>query len=249
MPESLPASPLAFEGVTKTYIRSHLGRKTRTRGIVGVSFELKGGEIFGLLGLNAQGKTTTMKLALGLLAPSSGRIRVFGLEPRDPRALAQVGFMPELPYFYPYLTPREALAFYGSLSKVPSAELPRRIDDSLADVGLLASAGRKAREFSKGMLQRLALAQALLHRPRLLILDEPVSGLDPLAVHDIRELLSSLNEQGATILLSSHSISEVEKLCHRVGILAEGRFVRILESGDWAQEGLEKLFIQTVRPK
>jgi len=241
-------TPLLFEAVTKVYLRSHLGRTTRSRGIDGVSFALQEGEVFGLLGLNGQGKTTTMKLALGLLAPSEGRIRVFGREPRSSEALAQVGFLPELPYFYPYLTPREALAFYGSLSRMPAQDIRRRTEDVLADVGLLASADRKAREFSKGMLQRLGLAQAMLHRPNLYVLDEPVSGLDPLAIHDIRELLGSLNEQGATILLSSHSISEVERLCHRVGILVEGRFVRILESKDWAVEGLEKLFIETVRP-
>ncbi|MEI8191271.1 MAG: ABC transporter ATP-binding protein [candidate division NC10 bacterium] len=246
MPE-WPAA-LSFESVTKSYVRSHLGRKTISRGVAGLSFELRQGEVFGLLGLNGQGKTTTLKLALGLLTPSSGKVRLFGLDPLDPRALAQVGIMTELPYFYPYLTPREALRFYGSLSKIPSSELPRRIDESLAEAGLLASADRKAREFSKGMLQRLGLAQAMLHRPKLYLLDEPASGLDPLALHDIREILSKLNAQGATILLSSHSISEVERLCGRAAILVEGRLARLLEASEWAEEGLEKIFIRTVRP-
>ncbi|MFA6028876.1 MAG: ABC transporter ATP-binding protein [Elusimicrobiota bacterium] len=249
VPDAPPISPLAFETVTKTYVRSHLGRRTYSRGVGGLHFSLVEGEVFGLLGLNGQGKTTTMKLALGLLRPTVGRVRVYDRDPEDPEALAQMGYLPELPYFYPYLSPREALTFYARLSRVPSKGLGQRVKDALADVGLLAAADRKAREFSKGMLQRLGLAQAMLHRPKLYVLDEPASGLDPLAVHDIRELLASLNRQGATILLSSHSISEVEKLCHRVGILVEGRLARILGAADWADEGLEKLFIETVLPK
>jgi ABC-2 type transport system ATP-binding protein len=242
------SAALEFACVSKEYRRSHLGRLTRARGVDSLSFSVEEGEVFGLLGLNGQGKTTAMKLALGLLRPDSGSVRVFGRTPGDPGALRQTGFLPELPYFYPYLTPREALAFYGSLSKIPSAELGGRIESALSCAGLSSAAGRRTRDFSKGMLQRLGLAQAMLHRPRLYLLDEPVSGLDPLAIHDTRLLLGRLNEEGASLLLASHSISEVEKLCHRVGILVEGRMVRVLAQAQWAAEGLERIFVETVRP-
>jgi ABC-2 type transport system ATP-binding protein len=242
-------TPLRFEAVTKVYLRSHLGRTTRSRGITGVSLELKAGEVFGLLGLNGQGKTTTMKLSLGLLEPTEGRIRIFGQEPRSLKALSQIGYLPELPYFYPYLTPREALAFYGSLSKMQPSVLRSRISDVLADVGLLSAADRKAREFSKGMLQRLGLAQAMLHQPNLYVLDEPVSGLDPLAIAEFRDLLVELKRAGKALLISSHSISEVERVCDRAAILKEGRLVRVVEAAEWADAPgrLEDIFVETVR--
>lgn len=242
--------PLSFRKVSKDYVRSHLGRRTIAKGVEDLDLELSEGEVFGLLGLNGQGKTTAMKLALGLLAPTSGEIRVFGSPPRDPRSLAGIGYLPELPYFYPYLTPRESLEYYGRLSRIPESRLGGRVEGALEEAGLSAAAGRKTSEFSKGMLQRLGLAQATLHEPRLLILDEPVSGLDPLAIHDVRAFLSGLNRKGCTILLSSHSISDVERLCGRVGILKAGRLVRVLEAAQWASQegGLERLFVDTVRP-
>jgi ABC-2 type transport system ATP-binding protein len=240
---------LSFDKVTKTYLRSHLGMVTATRGVSELSLEVAEGEVFGLLGLNGNGKTTTMKLALGLLRPTSGSVRVFGREPGSMEALGSVGYLPELPYFYPYLTPRESLAYYARLSGVPKAGLEGRIDEVLRSVGLEKAAKRSAGEFSKGMLQRLGLAQALLHQPKLILLDEPVSGLDPLAIHDVRELLLRINRAGSTLLLSSHSISDVERLCSRVGILVEGKLVRVLSQPDWsAQGGLEKIFVDTVRP-
>lgn len=240
---------LSFAAVTKVYARSHLGRTTYSRGVEGLSLEIRSGEAFGLLGLNGSGKTTSFKLALGLLKPSSGEISVLGFSPGDPRASAQIGFLPELPYFYSFLTPEESLRFYGRLSGLPEQGMPGRIRETLKLVGLSPQGGRKMGELSKGMLQRVGLAQALLHDPRLIILDEPVSGLDPLAIKEFRDMLSSLNEKGKTLIVSSHSISELEKLCHRVGILKEGRLVRILEQGEWRQVagGLEALFVETVR--
>ncbi len=204
-----------------------------------------------MLGLNGSGKTTTMKLELGLLLPTEGTVQVGGHTPGTLPALAQIGYLPELPYFYPYLTPNEALKFYGRLSGVPHADLEKRIPEVLDKVGLTKAAARKAKGFSKGMLQRLGLAQAILHRPDVVILDEPVSGLDPLAVHDVRALLKELNENGHTLLLSSHSISNVENLCNRVGILVEGKLVKIVEQKEWEAEPgtLEKIFVETVRPE
>lgn len=244
------AEALSYDNVVKDYVYSHLGRVTVTRGLDGLTVSVREGEIFGLLGLNGTGKTTTMKLALGLLEASAGKVRVFGHAPGTAEALGAVGFLPELPYFYPYLSPREALSFYGQLSRLPAAGLGERIGEVLESVGLAQAADRKAGEFSKGMLQRLGLAQAILHKPRLILMDEPVSGLDPLAVHDFRRLIKRNHEEGITVLLSSHSISEVERLCGRVGILVAGRIVKVLEQDEWAGEPgtLERIFVETVRP-
>ncbi|MDD5655843.1 MAG: ABC transporter ATP-binding protein [Elusimicrobia bacterium] len=243
------ASALEFGSVTKTYVSSHLGRVTRSRGVEELSLGVAEGESFGLLGLNGSGKTTAFKLALGLLHPTRGEVRVLGRPPADAAALAQIGFLPELPYFYPYLTPRESLRFYGRLSGLGGAELSDRVERSLELVGLRRDGDRRMRDFSKGMIQRAGLAQAVLHDPRLIILDEPVSGLDPLAVKDFRDLLGGLCAAGKTLVLSSHSISEVEKLCVRVGVLKAGRLVRLIPQSEWraAAGGLEGLFVETVR--
>ncbi|HAM35870.1 MAG TPA: ABC transporter ATP-binding protein [Elusimicrobia bacterium] len=246
----MPDAPaLEFSAVTKTYFRSHLGRTTQSRGILDLTLKVADGESFGLLGLNGSGKTTSFKLALGLLRPTSGEVRVLGRQPADAVALAHVGFLPELPYFYPFLTPQEALRFYGRLSGLPEAELGERIVRTLEIVGLSVHAGRRMAEFSKGMVQRVGLAQAILHDPRLVILDEPVSGLDPLAIKEFRDLLGRLRGQGKTLVVSSHSISELEKLCDRVGILKEGRLERSIAHQEWeaSPDGLEGLFVETVR--
>lgn len=251
MGSALKASAaLSYSAVVKDYEKSHLGRVTRTRALDGLDLEVRQGEIYGLLGLNGNGKTTTMKLAIGLLRPSSGSISVFGRMPGTPESLCDIGYLPELPYFYPYLSPREALRFYGSLSGLGAEELEELIGPALEKVGLAAAAERKTGEFSKGMLQRLGLAQAILHRPRLILLDEPVSGLDPLAVHDVRGLLRGLNDEGCSLLMASHSISDVERLCSRVGILVSGRLARVVEQSEWAGEPghLERIFVETVRP-
>ncbi|MBI4051483.1 MAG: ABC transporter ATP-binding protein [Elusimicrobia bacterium] len=220
-----------------------------TPGLTHFNLEIQEGEIFGLLGLNGAGKTTAMKLALGLLFPTSGQVQVFEQDPQTTEAKRLLGYLPELPYFYSYLTPQEALQFYGSLSKIPPGLLKQRKEEVLGDVGLLIHRSKRVVEFSKGMLQRLGLAQAILHQPKLLILDEPASGLDPLAIKEIRDLITRLNKSGTTVLLSSHSISEVEKICHRVGILIQGRLVRILEQKDWLPEpgSLEQIFVDTIQ--
>ena len=245
----MSAPALEFRSVTKTYIRSHLGRTTRSRGIVDLTWEVPEGESFGLLGLNGSGKTTTFKLAMGLLRPTSGEVRILGRSSADAVALAEVGFLPELPYFYPFLTPREALRFYGRLSGLREDQLPERIGRTLDLVGLAENGNRRMGEFSKGMVQRVGLAQAVLHDPRLIILDEPVSGLDPLAIKEFRELLGELRKRGKTLVVSSHSISELEKVCDQVGILKDGRLVRSIAHQEWeaACEGLEGLFVETVR--
>lgn len=246
MTEQAPA--LRFENVTKTYAYSHLGRTTYTRGVEDLSLEIAPGEAFGLLGLNGSGKTTTFKLAMGLLRPTKGRVEVLGTAPGDAAAHAHVGYLPELPYFYPFLTPEESLRFYGRLSGLEGAALEKRIDAAVAAVGLEELRRRKIAQLSKGNVQRVGLAQALLHDPKLLILDEPVSGLDPLAIKQFRDALARLNAQGKALIVSSHSISELEKVCRRVGVLKDGRLAGVFEQKDWADApgGLEARFVEAV---
>lgn len=239
-----------LDGLTKIYRRSHLGRVKTSLGIDRVTLSIKEGEVFGLLGLNGSGKTTTIKLMLGLLFPTAGQIRLFGSPAGSPDAKRAVGYLPEIPYFYKYLSGREVLRFYGRLSGIPEKHLRARIEEVLAMVRMTANAGRAMREYSKGMLQRITLAQAMLHDPRLMVLDEPVTGLDPLGLREMRELIHGLNQKGKTIFFSSHSISEVEKLCHRVGILVGGTLARVVDHSEWAGETgrLEEIFVTTVAP-
>ncbi|MBL8023320.1 MAG: ABC transporter ATP-binding protein [Elusimicrobia bacterium] len=242
---------IQLDGLSKTYRRSHLGRVKTSRGVDGITLSVREGEVFGLLGLNGSGKTTTIKLLLGLLFPTAGHSRVFGAESGSPEAKRLVGFLPEIPYFYKYLSGREVLRFYGRLSGLPENRLTARIDEVIAQVRMTGNAGRSMREYSKGMLQRIALAQSMIHDPKLMVLDEPVTGLDPLGLREMRELIQGLNQKGKTIFFSSHSISEVEKLCHRVGILVEGRLARVVDHAEWgsAHGKLEEIFVSTVDPE
>ena len=249
MGEALTA--LRFEQVSKQYLYSHLGRTTVSRGIEGLSLSVSEGGALGLLGLNGSGKTTTMKLALGLLSPTQGEVTVFGKRAGTRETHQLMGYLPELPYFYPYLTPAETLTLFGRLSGLSPAELASRIPAVLEQVGLAKHRDRRMSQFSKGMLQRVGMAQAVLHEPKLLLLDEPVSGLDPLAISEFRRLLVRLREKGKALLVSSHSISEVERVCDRAAILVEGKLVRIVEQADWAAHPgrLEELFVETVRDR
>lgn len=234
------------ENLTKVYSKNHLGRVTKSLGIEDVTFSIEPGEIFGLLGLNGAGKTTTIKLILGLLKPTSGTVKVSGLSVPSTEILKHIGYLPEVPYFYKYLTASEILEFYGRLSGV--SDISKRVGEMLDFVGLESVRNKRLAEFSKGMLQRIGIAQSLLHNPDILIFDEPVSGLDPLAIQEMRRLLLALKAEGKTIFLSSHLISEVEKVCDRVGILAKGRLVQTLAQAEWARDpgGLEKIFISRV---
>ena len=244
------ASALSYDGVSKDYLYSHLGRTTVTRGVAELNLQVAAGEAVGLLGLNGSGKTTTMKLALGLLAPTRGAVLVFGSPAGGRETRRRMGYLPELPYFQPYLTPAETLRLFGRLSGLGAAELGGRIAESLERVGLSAQADRRMTGFSKGMLQRVGMAQCLLHDPQLLLLDEPVSGLDPLAIAEFRDLLGRLREAGVALLIASHSISELERVCDRAAILADGRVARVAAQSEWsASPGrLEDIFVETVRP-
>ena len=198
-------------------------RRPKKLAVDGVSFAIRKGEVFGLLGPNGSGKSTTIKMLLGLLQPTAGAVRLFGLDPSSPRAKARIGYLPELSHFHPYLTPRETLRYYGGLFDMPSKLRHERAERLLARVGVADAADRPVGEFSKGMARRIGLAQALLNEPDLVILDEPTSGLDPIGRHEVKTLIKELASEGRTVLLSSHLLAEVEDVCDRVVILGDGR--------------------------
>ena len=241
-------SVVSAVNLTKVYKRSHLGRTITTRGVTDLNFEVRKGEVFGLLGLNGSGKTTTIKLLLGLLFPTQGEIKIFGSPIPNSAAQRRLGYLPEVPYFYRNLNPVEVLSLYGTLSKIPKSILKEKINHVLSLVNMDHARERPMRDFSKGMLQRIGLAQAMIHDPDLLILDEPVTGLDPLGIKQSRDVIASLNEKGKTIVFSSHSISELERLAGRVGVLVEGKMVRFLDQSEWKSKSgrLEELFIETL---
>ena len=230
------------ENLTKIYKRKHLFKTVVSRGVEDLGLAIEAGEIFGLLGLNGSGKTTTIKLMLGLLRPTKGGVFILGEPVPTVNTLRKVGFLPEVPYFYKYLTAFEILKFYGELSGID--RLNERVLETLETVGMAEVRNKRLSEFSKGMLQRIGIAQSLLHDPLILIYDEPTSGLDPLAVQEMRNLLLRLKEKGKTIFLSSHMISEVEKVCDRVGILVGGRLVKVMKQEEWKGGGkLESEFV------
>lgn len=206
----------------KTY-RVGFGRKRPKRALYPLDLVVEDGEIFGFLGPNGAGKTTTLKLLMGLIYPTAGSARILGLELDDPRMKAQIGFLPEQPYFYDYLTARELLRYYGRLSGMEPASLPQKADSVLEKVGLRDAADVQLRKFSKGMLQRVGIAQAILHDPKVVFLDEPMSGLDPMGRREVRGLIESLKADGKTVFFSTHILSDAEALCDRVAIIHQGQ--------------------------
>ena len=191
-----------------------------------VSFEVQAGEVYGLIGPNGSGKSTTMKAILGLLAPTKGETSIFGKSSTDVASRRDVGFLPENPYFYKHLTGLETLLFYGRLCGLGGQNLKDRAQDMLKLTGLESAADRRVGGFSKGMLQRLGLAQALIHDPRLLVLDEPTAGVDPAGSRKIRDLILEMKQRGLTVLVTSHLLEQMQEVCDRVGIMAHGNMVR-----------------------
>ena len=214
---------LSARGLSKTYVKPFTG--TKVTAVRGVSFEVQRGEIFGFLGPNGAGKTTTIKMMTGLVATSSGAVGIFGATVPAPDVMARVGFLPENPYVYPYLTPREFVTLCGRLSGLSGERLGARVAEVVERVGMTYAIDRSARTLSKGMLQRTALAAALVHEPELLILDEPMSGLDPVGRKEVRDILVEERNHGRTLFFSSHILSDVEMLCDRVCILRKGEVV------------------------
>ena len=213
----------------------------------GVTFELERGQAFGLLGPNGAGKTSVVKMIAGLLRPDGGDISVFGSPPGEPSARAQLGFSPEDPDFPKFLRAAEVLDYFASLLGLDQADRRRRIPETLAFAGLEGER-RQIRQFSKGMKQRLGIAQAILGRPKLLILDEPTADLDPLGRRDVRALIESLKQSGVAVLLNSHLLSEVERVCDDVAIMAKGRVLREGTMREVVPEGstLEDVFVRLV---
>src|SRR5881227_3517685 len=208
-------------GLEKIY-NAGFWRKRSRRALRPLNLVVEDGEIFGFLGPNGAGKTTTLKILMGLVFPSSGSARILGMELDDPRMKAQIGFLPEHPYFYDYLTGRELLKYYGRLSGMDAKQLSRKTDAALERVGLRDAANLQLRKFSKGMLQRVGIAQAILHDPKLVFLDEPMSGLDPMGRREVRNLMEQLKHEGKTVFFSTHILSDAEALCDRVAIIHRG---------------------------
>jgi ABC-2 type transport system ATP-binding protein len=196
------------------------------RAVHDLSLEVKAGEVYGLIGPNGSGKSTTMKVILGLLKPTQGHTSIFGVPSTEVASRHSVGFLPENPYFYKHLNGRETLQFYGSLCGMSGAKLKDRASEMLTLTGLEDAANRRVGGYSKGMLQRLGLAQALIHEPRLLVLDEPTAGVDPAGSRKIRDLIIEFRSRGITILVTSHLLEQMQEVCDRVGIMAHGRMVR-----------------------
>jgi ABC-2 type transport system ATP-binding protein len=188
----------------------------------GLDLEVRRGEVFGLLGPNGSGKTTTMKLLLGLIFPTSGSAEVLGRAPGNVRANQHIGFLPEESYLYRFLNADETLDFYGRLFRLGRAERKRRIDELIRMVGLQEARRRAVKGYSKGMSRRIGLAQALINDPDLLLLDEPTSGLDPIGTREIKDLILNLKARGKTVLLCSHLLADVEDVCDRIAILKSG---------------------------
>lgn len=212
---------ITIENLKKTFRTGFLKRRVDV--LHGVDLEVERGEIFGLLGPNGAGKTTTLKCLLRLIFPTEGRITVFGVDNDRPDSLARVGYLPEHPALYPRLLPREILDLAGRLAGLPRDERRARSEFLLERVGLSDARDRAVGRFSKGMKQRVGLAQALMGDPDLLILDEPLSGLDPIGRKDVREILLEQRAAGKTLIFTSHILSDVERLCDRVAILKDGR--------------------------
>jgi ABC-2 type transport system ATP-binding protein len=208
-------------GLEKTY-KVGFWRKHPKCALEPLHLAVEEGEIFGFLGPNGAGKTTTLKLLMGLVFPTAGSARLLGREWTDPEVKAQIGFLPEQPYFYDYLTAHELLDYYGQLSGVSAQDRKRRIPEVLARVGLSEVKGLQLRKFSKGMLQRAGIAQAILHNPKLVFFDEPMSGLDPIGRREVRDLMEQLKQEGKTVFFSTHILSDAESLCDRVAIIHKG---------------------------
>ena len=221
MPADGHASAIGIRDARKVY-RAH-PRSAGRDAVAGVSLSVAPGTIHGLLGPNGAGKTTTLKMLLGLVRPSGGTFEILGEDSTRPAGRRDVGFLPEQPYFPQHLTAGQALRLYARLSGVPGGEIPLRTATLLERVGLTGRERTTLDSFSRGMLQRLGIAQALINEPKVVVLDEPASGLDPVGQRDVRNLMLSLRETGVTVLLSSHQLSEVETVCDDVTILNAGR--------------------------
>jgi ABC-2 type transport system ATP-binding protein len=217
-------SAISIHNLTKVYPIPF--RRERITAVRHLSLDVEPGQVYGLLGPNGSGKSTTMKIVLGLVSPTAGTTQIFGRDSREVESREEVGFLPENPYFYKFLTGQEALHFYGKICGLRGAKLRERTGELLNLVGLEHARDRRLAGYSKGMLQRIGLAQALIQQPRLLVLDEPTAGVDPAGSREIRDLILDFKKRGITVLLCSHLLSQVQEICDRIGILHKGVLVR-----------------------
>ena len=230
-----------LDGVSRTF--------GALKAVDNLTLSLGKGEVTGFLGTNGAGKTTTIKMLIGLIRPTSGTVRLFGGNPTEAATRTRVGYMPEMAYYYPYLTVRELLSFYGGICGMDKRTIKARTDELLEEVELVEAAKRPLKTYSKGMLQRAGIAQALLNDPDLLILDEPFTGLDPLARIHFRALLKKLRDQGKAIFFSSHELGETELLCDNVVIMKKGHCIYHGPVDRLAGDGggnLERLFLDVL---
>jgi ABC-2 type transport system ATP-binding protein len=215
---------VAVEGLTKVFPVPF--RRQSITAVRDLNLQVESGEVYGLLGPNGSGKSTTLKIILGLVSPTRGRTQIFGRDSSEVATREAVGFLPESPYFYKFLTGRETLRFFGKLCGLSGSDLTDRVQELLDLVGLTEARNQRLSTYSKGMLQRIGLAQALINEPKLVVLDEPTAGVDPAGSRDIRNLIVDLKNRGVTVLISSHLLEHVEEVCDRVGILSKGALVR-----------------------
>jgi len=232
-----------FNNVTKIYCKKLFLGKKEVVGVENLSFKIYDNEIFGLLGLNGSGKTTTIKLLLGLLYSDFGNINILGATVPNWKLNKNIGYLPEIVSFNKKFSGKELLKFYAEISGGFKKD---KFEEVINFVKLNDSINRKVSDYSKGMMQRLGLAQALVHEPKFLVLDEPSSGLDPLGIKEVRDLILKLKDKGKTIFFSSHLISELEKVCDRVGIIHKGKLLKIVDNISWQNKSLEEIFISTI---
>lgn len=251
---SVPSVATQREAVVKIdrLVVEYAGRGFRehaTRAVKNLSLEILQGEVFGFLGPNGAGKTSTMQVLLGFQPPTTGAAYIYGVDVRQPIARQRIGYLPELTYYYKFLTAEELLRFYGKIFKIARLELEKRIDSVLKLVELESVRKRLIKTYSKGMQQRIGLAQALINNPDLLILDEPTSGLDPVGRMKVRHIIQRLKSEGKTVLFSSHELGEVETVCDRVAIINKGELKVVGRVDDLVREhqmDLERIFLKII---
>lgn len=214
---------IELKGVEKTF--RDFWMRPIAEAVRGLDLEVKRGDVFGLIGPNGSGKSTTIKMILGLIRPTKGTVRLFGLDPRAKAARARLGYLPELSHLHPFLTAEETVTYYAGLSGMKGSDARRRTSELLDEMNLSNARRRMVGGFSKGMARRVAIAAALVASPELLVLDEPTSGLDPIGTRDVKDLIAKLAAGGMTVLLTSHQLFDVQDVCNRVAVVSEGRKV------------------------
>jgi ABC-2 type transport system ATP-binding protein len=240
----MPGAAIEIENLTKDYPFGFLHLKKK-RSLEGLTMQVEDGEVFGFLGPNGAGKSTTIKLLVGLIFPDAGSARILGKPITDIEMHRDIGYLPEQPYFYDYLTAAEVLDYFARFHDLTAADRRARVALMLKKVGLETAQKIQLRKYSKGMLQRVGLAQAILHDPKVVILDEPMSGLDPIGRREVRDIILELKREGRTVLFSTHILSDAEMLCDRVGVIVGGKLRGVGAPGEivgMKAQGMEILF-------